>query len=355
VINKVFFSAKTQYENLGDGVIGCQLLNKMRGVGNVLVDDRMSPEWYGSILGIKDKESVRIKGGGFKRKLICSAMKSIFSSPHVYLALKPGHIFGGGSWLKEISYTGFMLLLWILRVRIVRYGASLGPFTRKAAFFERIKAFCFWDYTARDNLSLDYCKSLGISKVKYCPDMAFGLGYHEGDERKKYPLALSFRTGTTSEHETSYTENLERHLLSSSWVAGNKSQALFVSQVKRDDLYMKMLMDKLAPSAEMVTYSESIVSQKEVFCSYNKAALILSNRLHVLLFAASRGAIPVPMVEREKHLKIVGLFHTVGLDDLVFDISGDTSLNQHLININGRAKEIRLRASLVFVNQSKLI
>ena len=351
MVNKVFFSAKTQYENLGDGVISCQLLKRMRVHGCVLVDNRTSPEWYDAVLGLHHQESARLIGGGFKRKLLKSAIQSLFLSSSVYLVLKPGHIFGGRSLIKEIIYTTSLFCLWLMRIRIVRYGASIGPFDKNNEPFEKIKALCFWDYTARDGRSLNYCKSLGISRARYYPDMAFGLDYYNDDCNRKYSLALSFRTGTTSEHERAYVEKLECHLTSSKWVEIKLTSVLFVSQVLRDDLYMQNLRDKLAPSANFLAYTQGITSHDEIFRRYESVEIALSNRLHVLLFSASRGAIPVPIIDREKHLKITGLFETVGLEDLIFDILDETSLDEHFDYINKNAEEIKGRIALIFSSQ----
>ena len=45
-------------------------------------------------------------------------------------------------------------------------------------------------------------------------------------DKKTYQLALSFRTGNTSENEKSYLNNLERHIFSSGWIEKNKLQKL---------------------------------------------------------------------------------------------------------------------------------
>lgn len=355
MVGKVFFSAKTQYENLGDGVIGCQLLRRVRHLGELLVDNRCSPKWYDSILGVAESESARAKAQGFKRQILLAGLRSLFSSSSVYLVLKPGHIFGGGGLLHEIAYTGFMLLLCLLRVRIVRYGCSLGPFSQVAAWFEPIKAFCFYDYTARDQLSIEYCRTIGIDDVRYCPDMAFGLDCSSGLKDKKYSFALSFRTGTTSENDSAYIAKLEHHLLSSTWMESNKKSALFVSQVKRDEAYQSDLQLRLSKDASVKFYRESKDSEKEIFSSYEGVDIVYSNRLHVLLFAASRGAIPVPLVESDKHMKIVGIFKDVGLESLIFDISGGASLDDHIGGILGDKNTIRASIQKVFEQQNIIL
>lgn len=353
--DKIYFSAKTQYENLGDGVIGCQLLNLMRRRGDLVVDNRDAPKWYDAVLGIDINESVRDLKIGFKRRLVLDAFRRLRSSSNTYLVLKPGHIFGGGGLLREIGYTGFMLLLFLLRVRIVRYGCSLGPFNKVGKIFEPIKAACSWDYTARDLLSIEYSKSIGIPKVKYCPDMAFCLDYGNSKQAKKYWFGISFRTGTTSENEGGYTDNLERHLLGSSWIQQASDNLLFVSQVKRDDQYLMGLRDRLKSAGDIICYEESCDSKNKIFLTYEDVDVVLSNRLHVLLFAASRGAIPVAVVEKEKHKKIVGIFRHIGLEELIFDISGNLLLDAKLDEVKERAKYYRSKVASAFSEQRELL
>jgi polysaccharide pyruvyl transferase WcaK-like protein len=355
--NIFFFPANTQFENLGDGIIGSQLLKRLRNCGDVLVDDRPVPEWYVDILEIDKAESVRARGTGFKRLLILAALQRLLHlhDGHVYLALKPGHVYGSGSMFKELARTGFFMFLFVLRVRIIRYGASIGPFSKCFEIFELIKSKMYWHYTVRDGLSLKYCESIGLTNAIYCPDMAFSLDRGTGDKQRKYKFGLSFRSGTISDSDRTYTDLLEMHLLNSRTMIQACSKLLFVSQVKRDDLYVASLRDKMDRSAPLICYQENKQSQMDILRSYDGVELVLSNRLHVLLFAASRGAIPIPLLDGAKHSKIVGIFQDENLADLIFNIKGVKSLDDHLSEVMSRACSIQHSLSEVFISKSKVL
>lgn len=352
--NKIFFTANTQFENMGDGIIGRELLKLMRERGNLLVDNRRAPVWYDKVLNLDPSESLRESSGGFKRRIVISSIQSWFAKSNVYLALTPGHLYGSGPVTREIVYVAFMFFLKVIGVKVVRYGCSLGPFRGFSEWVEKYKAYCFSAYTARDSITINYVQSLGINKVTYFPDLAFGLDYQGGVSERKYPIGMSFRTGTISESDQFYLEKLEAHLLTSKFISSVRHSILFCSQVGRDHAYLQALKEKSNSDGDLVLYEGSNESINEIFACYDQVNIVLSNRLHVLICAASRGSIPVAVVDGSEHKKIVGVYQSVGLGDLVFDIYGEQSLDEFLDNVIEHLQTLKCKIETVFQTQHKL-
>lgn len=356
--NKVFFSSKTQFENLGDGIIGCELLRYAREKAVVIVDNRSSPAWYDGILGVGPKESTRGQASGFKRRIYGNAVRSWFSPGHVYLILKPGHHYGSikaNALFRECVYLMFLASLWLVRVRVVRYGCSLGPFFGLAKSLERIKNKFVYSCTVRENISLDYMHSIGVDSAQYFPDLAFGLDYSKGSEARTYTACVSFRTGTLTGEDKAYTDSIERHLSSSECLRRSKGRLLFLSQVTRDKEYVEVLRDRIGAGDSSYHFSESLESKNEILKLYSQVDFVLSNRLHVLLCAASRGAIPLAMVDRAQHSKITGVLEKVGLGDLIFDIRSNGSLDEFFANVSGNIEAYRSAIEKAFRCQKEII
>lgn len=346
--NYFYYSAKTAHGNLGDSIIARELLNILKKMGELIIDDRGSPDFHIDILNVNKSNLVTSGSTGFKRSMILTALKSLLTSNQVFLVLKPGHIFGGGSKMREIAYVSFLILLTLLKVKVIRVGVSLGPFSNTGLFFEKIKSFFMHFHSAREDISIEYMKSNGISKLKYFPDLALFLTNQFESKIKKFDFCLSFRTGTISDNDEAYVKALEEKIGKSKFISSENLSSCFVAQVDRDKKYVAYLKKNIRPDAQLFTYDNTLSSAVDIFKIYGKVRFCISNRLHVLLFAASQGALPIPLINKLEHTKITGIFKKVGLETLIFDVGSDFDLDEHILHIINHEVYFSRLVSLAF-------
>jgi polysaccharide pyruvyl transferase WcaK-like protein len=330
--NLIFFIVQTQYQNLGDLIINKTLLEKMREHGKLMINDRNAPDWFSEELGITAAERVDQYNLKFNRLLLWSAFKRRFQkNKNTYLVLTPGHIYDAHPDLKlkpTLRSIFDFLLLNIMGVRICRFGASVGPFFPLGQMAERWKSRLMYFYSVRDSISETYVHELGIQNVQRFPDLAWLMNVERlarGKPQTQFSdnyVIFSFRASTHKlDNSNLYKESLYPVLDQiAHFVCGELAQKLVISyQVKRDYETCQEIKDRYQEQYKPVLI-ENQVNRQDMQQIYAHASLVFSNRLHVLVFAMAHGAIPIAVVDVEKHSKVVGIFSDVGLMHLVIDI-----------------------------------
>ena len=155
------------------------------------------------------------------------------------------------------------------------------------------------------------------------PDLAFGLF----KQRPRKPrgesltLGISFRLGQYDEQEEQVLRALRAVI--DQITPENIRKIVLVSQVSWDVPTMRRIADWLR--AEFDLPSEFVIGFESVaICeaAYDACDLVLSNRLHSLLIAASRGCAVLACVHPTHNAKISGLFQTSGWQDNILPIDG---------------------------------
>lgn len=312
---RFYFFAKTQHENLGDRGIAFALLNLFKDYGDVFVNVSGCPRDYvDEIAG----QNFNVSNLG-KYKQIFEIVKSSFCGEKVAILMKPGHFYGDdGGVIGRFAQLTSLFLLRLFGVRIYRFGSSVGPFDKKIEKIEFFASKLYISYTVRENFSMDYCKSIGIKNVEYFPDLAFVLpkvfhgssGFKKSEE-KYFEYLFSFRRPKNSEN---VYKNIIKNICSD-----NIKNTICVTQVARDiDFNTELSEFAGVNSIKHVVYERDGV--ESVFECYSDSRVVLSNRLHVLLFAGAKGALPIPVVSSRENKKIIGIYEAMGLDYLVVDV-----------------------------------
>jgi polysaccharide pyruvyl transferase WcaK-like protein len=344
----IFYVANTQADNLGDLVINVLLLKELSKLGKLNVNVKNCSDNYCKMLS-----SVNFKKTD--KPYIYYVFDMLFLSlkgNKVDFYLKPGHFYGddGGIIKKSITLICYMLMK-LSGIKISRLGSSLGPYNTAARKIESLQSYFFKTYTARENISIEYAKKIGIKNTKYCPDMAFLLGRDKKCESNERPLVVfSFREKTLADDDN--VLDLKSTLMQIISYFKNK-KFVAVSQVTSDYSYNQSLLE-LSGSNRHIVFDNSD-DGRQVFDTYSDTCYVLSNRLHVLLFAASKGAIPVPVIEQDKHIKITGIFNAAILPDLIYDLNGNVSINEHLSYIEKNMANIVNRLDIAFDEQANQI
>jgi hypothetical protein len=136
--------------------------------------------------------------------------------------------------------------------------------------------------TVRDELSSQHVE--GLAKV--LPDLAF-LGGTTFNQNRNY-LSISVR------EEKDLSEISFEGLIKASRAAG--LIPIFVTQVKRDNTWMKRMSDLYEVDIVEWTDSSHQDQRRRIDVIYTSSAVILSNRLHGLIMGTVAGAIPVPLI-----------------------------------------------------------
>ncbi|MFQ8431381.1 polysaccharide pyruvyl transferase family protein [Amaricoccus sp. W119] len=313
---RFFYSAKTQYFNAGDALINRELLRLLRARGTVEIARCDAPEEYLSQLALGSGEA---RHGG-RPGLIAAAFgaglryRLGLDGRRPYLALTPGDPFwgfGAGTILTGLS----MVALSIAGVRPIRLGVS---FARRDPARLRWEAWMSrWGHALglRDAASLEITRRAGFARVSYFPDLALTLPVRPRAPRPaEAPLriAVSCRLDKLGREEASLLRARLADILAHLSAAGPVSVA-FVSQVRGDGARMNADFEDIAAryKAEVI---ESI-DLDALALVYRDTDLVLSNRLHSLLYAAAQGCLPLGLLSPAHDYKISGLLDTAGLAD----------------------------------------
>ena len=320
--------AATQFENLGDIVLAKEVVRRARDAGELFVDDSGCPADYCALLGLRAEES-SLRSGSFKRRLLGAAFGARRAGAgRVFYVLKPGHLKNDHRGVKQYLHVAWLALLNRLGVKIVRYGTSIELPDAKAVAFERARARCYADYTLRDHVSIALAQKAGVPNVRYYPDLALGLPFSGGGTRDC--LCASFRSDLAADADQGESEMFDRTCAMLEQVSKvcPDLTLLMVSQVYRDDDFNRAIAKRFG--ADLVLFDGGEASKGRLFETYARSRLTLSNRLHVLLFAASRGAVPVPVVDPDLNAKVVNVLSALGLGELVHDARAGADIEPHL-------------------------
>ncbi|MCL1065346.1 polysaccharide pyruvyl transferase family protein [Shewanella olleyana] len=321
----VFFRPITQYENLGDLVINQELLKLLPENCSIIIEAKGVPEWFVKALvaDVKIESIITEKKRFYKRVL-----QSIFGKTKTYFLDVPGHVFykdaDKSAWFRYLKMRVFSLI----GIRYVRLGVSLGPYGKSALTLEKKKSKVYAFTGVRETYSHQYLRSVNITKFTYFPDFGLCLPFVANTSLKTNSVGYSFRAGVVSADANS-AENT-KPIIDAMLNLKTHYELTPVVQVNLDDDYMSLIAESIKPQNEAVTFLEH--DQTAIFDVYSKVKFVVSNRLHVLIFALSRGAIAVPYIDREKHTKVTGVFEDIGLGDAIFDIRHDKDIEQHLIS-----------------------
>ncbi|MCC5669161.1 polysaccharide pyruvyl transferase family protein [Nostoc sp. CHAB 5784] len=351
-----FFTAQTQYENLGDLMIIKILLDNLRKYGTMIINEQGVPEWFCQELDIKDDEKVSKYGTKFNNLMLVFALKALFSSNNeIYYILTPGHRFSIP--LTNIGYLRYLIetikqmttlaLFKIIGVRICRFGVSIGPFSKLDQLVERWKSKFMYFYSVRDTKSEDYATKLGINKVEIFPDLAWLMKtpYASNKLAKLHDeyVIFSFRNSTNPLGDPDIYKNSLFPVLDKivSMVGKKWQKKLLISyQVDLDYEFCKDISNRYKDDCNVIFIEEKINTQS-MYDLYSRAYMIFSNRLHVLMFAMLCGSIPVAVVDTLKHDKITSIFSDAGLMRIVIDISNEAHISEILNEIDTDINVIR--------------
>ncbi|MBG6213262.1 hypothetical protein RCH23_000864 [Cryobacterium sp. CAN_C3] len=332
VLRAIFVPARGQYDNIGDILLRRQLLDWLRASGPLHVYVGDAPDGYAQGLGLgPDDVQYRSFGRWYTAALLSAARGR---ASYVF---KPGEI--------QLTLTGMkehLAMLPVLALVRARHGrvARIGVGSRNFSPLPRalmgpsiaLSNVSFW----RDAATAGYLGQGGIM-----PDLAFastGAGSNGAD-----------RNGTAGRDVLVVSMRSDLDYPSAAWLAGVRAVAAdngleiwCVTQVLRDDDKCGQLAVDLGGQTLRWNGTAHDEQEQRLRALYRRAALAVSDRLHVLVGALTEGAVPAALLVDAKSDKIARHFAAAGLHDVSIASSGLSAaeITGRLQNLLGRRAAI---------------
>lgn len=329
-----FVKVTTQYENVGDCLINRELLRLLAERSDVYLDTKNCPvEFANQLHSVLEHsgQNHKILRGSFYASMLSARL----TQRDCFWFLMPGGITGNGKTGSSIKTWATDLPLRInhaLGVKICQVGASFGNMSQQHLNLWRQRRKFFSVFSPRDSLSAEYLTKHGILCDPCIPDLAFNIFQDSPSNHADQALpstineqqqigCFSFRTDQAPEQEAyvrSEMQNLcERFGPHIRWKP--------IAQVRRDLPGMLSLCNHLLQSKFNVESVMDIHHDIEkCLAFYRTVNFVVSNRLHVLLMAASQGARILALtgansVDRSSGAKLKGLLKDLGLEHAILD------------------------------------
>lgn len=328
MLRDIFVPARGQYDNIGDILLRRQLLDWLRASGPLHVYVGEAPDGYAEGLGLTP---VDVQYRSFRR-WYAAALASAARGRASYV-FKPGEI-----QLTLIGMKEHLAMLPVLALVRARHGrvARVGVGSRNFAPLPRA---LMGPSIALSNVSLwrDEATAGYLGQGSIMPDLAFAgssadsSDANAGGTARRDVLVVSMRS--------------DLEYPSGAWLAGvravaadNGLQIWCVTQVLRDDDKCGQLAADLGGEELRWNGTGHDEQEQRLRALYRRAALTVSDRLHVLVGALTEGAVPAALLVDAKSDKIARHFAAAGLHDVSIVSSGLSAaeIAERLQNLLGR-------------------
>lgn len=318
-----FYSAKTQFSNAGDALINRELLRHLRRYGEIRAAVAGAPADFLAEIGLREDER-RFAGRAGMVVAAASAglRRRLGRGPDAFLVLTPGDplvplspsVLLGALAVAGIAASG---------TRVLRLGVSMTSNLPRRMRLEALLSRAIHFTGLRDTLSMAATERAGFRRSGYFPDFAMTM---PAVRRSARPDAAPLRIGLSFRDDRLGESGIEPLAVALESILADAArdrpvELALVAQVEADAVPAKLLLERFG-----ARYPCSLVVERRLDRLaeiYRGIDLVLSNRLHGLLYAAANGCIPVGLLSRRANSKIVGLLADIGLGDLWVDLERD--------------------------------
>lgn len=328
---RAFVNMHAQSENAGDALVLRELINLISS--RVPTDLYLGnwPDTFVRQLGVLGNSAVTTHPGRNTVGLVSDILWARLQHCRCYYFLTAGAPHGERTlkqFLGDLIRIAWLAVLAAFGVRICQVGVSFESIGPRHARVLRWRSRFLHASVPRDETSYSYMRDLGIRATDIMPDVTLNLFLSPRTlyESARNRIAFSFRTDKYPDIRS----NLVDIVTSICTEAPENTQFLVVSQVRRDETFMRYLYDVIASDwpgrVEFVDCHRDI---DKAFALYRTCDSVLSNRLHALLPALKEGATPVALLVPELDPKISGVFDSIGLNGQVLDFSSLSAESVH--------------------------
>lgn len=328
-MNLIFFQPAAQVINTGDILINRALLSLLRRHGKVVFNDIGRPKWFvDECVESGDLLLSRLGERSMSKAIDRHLSLSRKTKDKIFLFFPPGHTSRKGfkrAWL-HLKQTMALAYLRFRGCSIIRVGFSIGPFDFSNSLIESLSTWVYKVYGLREQNSLNLARRFLFRSVQYFPDLAWAFHVENEDTLSEVDhehVVLSFRSnvyGTV--HDPSYLEHTNEQLKNALLAVFSVDQPIqVVYQVGSDRDAMLDLTSYLSRYFNQVDFIDKCLSVKEAGEIYKSSMLVVSNRLHVLLYAILYHKQGIAVINPNDNKKITGIFHQNRLGRNLLDIN----------------------------------
>jgi len=320
---KILYRAYNQPGNLGDLMLNRGLVSLLRRYGSVHL---CAGGFSGADLEVIKSWGVVIERGrnglvGGIRWLFRALVKREWDCLIEYPGIRP---IGSGYLVRRV----FVVLVYgLLRLRgcrviIPNIAYDLNRITKEVLRAESIVARIVNLYGVRDVRLFDVMCDNGVCRVRYVPDVFFlncaeGLPKRLGRVRKR--VVLVFRESIPGADSSTYKKALIAQLVNIVASLNERCEFIIACHCLSDSSFSRELGGVLSEYGDVRVYGE-VLTVESAFDLYSGSDLILSNRLHAVLFAFSVGSCGVFVTDADRHDKVAGAVYTYGCVEYLVDI-----------------------------------
>lgn len=327
--HRFFFSLNAQFENLGDEIINGQLIKGLSRRGSVVALTSGVPDWYASnIKSALSEESLNVEFIKSPFLFWMRVFSARFTRTPAWLVTSCGDITETSETaLKDIALA---ILTNLLGLGIASIGISFSSMNQSRIRFWRTKRHGLRVIGPRDQKTAHFLRTSGIA-ARLIPDLAFGLPFECANTDR--PIAL------ISLRETNVCPTILNQSIEAVIAANNVSGLEIATtwQVDFDEPLSKRMAD-LFKLKLINPKSRTDARQDAIESIYDQCKIVISNRLHVLILAASRGAVPVPLLAPSE-TKVRSIFEDMGLGRQIIEVDRSTNTQSVLLAIRLAAAE----------------
>lgn len=306
-MNSILASAVGQYDNVGDTVLRRGFLDHLRRLGDLRVYVGDKTDDYVSGLGLQSGD-VAVRDG---REWRAAVSRQLSTGGGLY-AFDTGETEVQAPFAKR--YAKIAPLLAVNKARggmAVQLGVGVRESTPWRTPISGVLRLCD-EVSWRDEASR---RIMGLGSVT--PDWAFALGSTDAllfDAQRPRPrLAIAYRQGLS---------HAAREKPSDAWVDAVRRiavslslQPVVVAQIERDGPLATELAERLGCEAVVWLDDNHARQEERLRAVYRDSALVLSDRLHAVVIAATEGAVPIalsagPMDKTTRTLEGAGIERT---------------------------------------------
>lgn len=283
---RTIFAAMTgDYPNIGDAIIRREALEWVQGLGPVHTYVGRAPDaWI-------DQIGAAPLGPVYRRREGSSAwMRGLLTAKRPVLLFEPGEVqLESHHVARELVFLAMCVVVKLKRGTIISAPRALARLSPPTLRVYRLAARLIDFAPMREETSFDLVPSSVRS-----PDIAFG--------REAVPTG---EIATVGGNRDTLVVSLRgaREFPSDAWIAGvrrfaaDRGLRIVVSaQVRGDESRAAELADALGGTDFGWGDTPDLVQEQRLMSLYERATLVVSDRLHVLILAAGRGAIPLELV-----------------------------------------------------------
>ena len=304
-----FFSPKTQFENLGDALINGELIELISENSEVIIDSSRSPKGFIDNLKVNPDKKLQVMNSNFLLFLIKLISSRLIKRLDCYYFLSPGGYVGELSvfqFIQQLFNNTLLSFLSIIGVKICLVGVSYERLGNRYINILKFRSKLLHIHLVRDNITKKYLKAKSIRITGTCPDLAFSI--FRNKPKPPHPtksVVLSFRT----DQDPQQLECIDKFLYSIKGELEKASRIRLYCQVDRDLDGLNALAIKLSSNLKNVDTSVIKVNSLDKALDVFKGGhIVISNRLHVLLLAASQNCKIYPCFYKGFNQKLIGLF-----------------------------------------------